>query len=92
MLKDTIVEILSILQCRKIPEGIRIRLENNFLANWKQKTFFKKKLYFSFGKKSHSAEIPKRTPKRFFQAKNVKGVPFYRKQFQKKPHRVEKSR
>ena len=28
MQQDTIVEILSILQCRKIPGGIRIRLEN----------------------------------------------------------------
>ena len=29
MQKDTIVEILSILQCQKILEGIRIRLENH---------------------------------------------------------------
>ena len=36
MEKDTIVEILSILQCQNIPEGIRIRLENHRFPNWKQ--------------------------------------------------------
>ena len=30
MQKDTIVKISSILQRQKIPEGIRIRLENHF--------------------------------------------------------------
>ena len=29
MQKDTIAKISSILQCRKIPEGVRIRLENH---------------------------------------------------------------
>ena len=39
MQKDTIGIISSILQCQKIPEGIRIRLENHLFPNWKkQKT------------------------------------------------------
>ena len=36
MQKDTIVEISSIVECQKIPEGIRIRLKNHFSPNWKQ--------------------------------------------------------
>ena len=36
MQKDVIIKISSILQCQKIPEGIRIRLENHLFPNWKQ--------------------------------------------------------
>ena len=34
--KDTIFQIFSILQHQKIPERIRLGLENHFLPNWKQ--------------------------------------------------------
>ena len=34
MQTDAFVKISFILQCQKIPEGIRIRLEN-FFTNWK---------------------------------------------------------
>ena len=36
MLKNIIVEISSILQCQKIPEGIFMGLENYFFPNCKQ--------------------------------------------------------
>ena len=34
--KAIFVKISSILQCQKIPRGIRIRLENHLFPNWKQ--------------------------------------------------------
>ena len=45
MQKDTIVKILSILQCRKIPEGIRIRPETTFSPTENnKKAIFKNKI------------------------------------------------
>ena len=38
MQKDTFIEISSTLQCQKVPQGIRIRLESHFpqLETFKQ--------------------------------------------------------
>ena len=44
MQRDTIVKILSILQRQKIPEELRIRLENRF--SWNIKKLNLKKLKF----------------------------------------------
>ena len=38
MQKDTAIKISSILQCRKRPEGIRMRLENHFSSTGDNKT------------------------------------------------------
>ena len=57
MQMDTIVKFSSILQCRKIPEDIGIRLENHFFPNCKQKPILKNQ-FLSFRKKTYS---PKKT-------------------------------
>ena len=36
MHKNTTVKISSISQRQKLPDGIRIRLENHYFPNWKQ--------------------------------------------------------
>ena len=56
MRKDTIVEISSIIQCQKIPDGIRIILENHFFPKLETA-------------KTHLA-LPKTSKNQKFQKKN----------------------
>ena len=65
---DTIFRNSSILHCQKIPQGIRVRLENHVFPNWnqqkpilqnrKRELFKKRKKNFSC--KSHSTKKPRR--------------------------------
>ena len=50
--------ILSNTQCRKLPEGIRIGLENRFLKNWEHQEaeFFNKYFFKHFSEKGIGAE------------------------------------
>ena len=58
MQKDAIVKISSILQSQKIPEGIRLRLEN---LNWKQQKNHRKPL------KKQKNEKEKKLERKFFE-------------------------
>ena len=42
----------------KTPEDVKVRLENHFFPDWKQKMPFLKffRTFFSFGEKSHSSD------------------------------------
>ena len=40
MQRTLILKLLSVSQCRKIPQEIRRRLGNHFSSNWKQKKSF----------------------------------------------------
>ena len=49
------LKLLSLSQCRKISQRVRIIFENHIFPNWKQKIHFWKKISF-FSKKFHRAE------------------------------------
>ena len=65
---DTIAKNSSNSQCRKIPEGIRIRLENCFHRMKTQKKTFLKLIFCQFFFKSH---VSKSTPNAFFLIENI---------------------
>ena len=91
MQRNTIPQILSNLQCRKIPRGIRIKLENHFLPTG-NKMFLKIKFSELLSRKSHSAKNGGFSSQNyFFSSRHQVRVPVDEMKLSERTHRAEKS-
>ena len=87
-----ISKLLSLSQCRKIPQRIRIRLGNRILPNWKQKNRFSENDFLEKSSVPKKELLARNTTFSQDKVRYESGrVPFDQVKVSEKTHRAEKS-